>query len=157
MSGLSQLLYNSQGRPDLGFRMSIIDGLMSLLAFYVGLRCNGIGGLLWAYLIWSGIWFFPALIVSGRIIGVGLQTQIANVGGVVALAWGMAVLVFLASRSPFMLEMPHLVQLFALFCFGVFLYIGGAFSLRLPVLKEVSIEAMAMLQPYFLRLRGSRS
>ncbi len=151
VSGFSYMLYDSQGRPDIGFRMTIIDGAITLVLFYFGLRCGGIFGMLLAYLMWSVVWLFVALIVSGRIIGLGLAVQLSNLASITLLVAGMFTAVAGTSRLSAVLNLHHLLQLALLASVGFATYVASAMLFRVAVFAELLGEVRGVLRRYSMR------
>lgn len=137
---LAQLLYTSQGRPDLGLRMSVIDGAMTLVLSYLGLRLGGVMGLVYANVAWNCIWLVPALGVPLSLIGLRFMHQLRDSAGILAAAVLMVLVVLLVSESTLISNRHCLSQLFMLSALGGVAYLMFAACLRLSVLQELRAE-----------------
>lgn len=87
------LLYLSQGRTDLQFKVDIFLKTNLLVCIVAGLQF-GLNGLLWGLLVARFMNFYPSNHFSGGLVGISVGAVIGNLGGVMLISIVMAVLIF---------------------------------------------------------------
>jgi PST family polysaccharide transporter len=85
-------IFQSQGRPDLQFRLSLVGGLGAVASYVIGLRF-GVLGVATGYALWSLLWEPVVAHSMGRLIGVSLADIGRAVAGPLFCAAGMAIAV----------------------------------------------------------------
>ena len=115
-------IFTSQGRTDLLFRLTIMNTVVVVGAFLVGLRW-GITGVAGAYALANVLLWYPQWHIMGRIIELRVSTIVKNVMAVFSAALLMAILVWGVDRS-LTAHWAAWSRLLSLSCAGVVIYLG---------------------------------
>lgn len=91
-------IFQSQGRPDLQFRLSLVGGLGAVASYAAGLPF-GVVGVAAGYALWSALWEPIVADRMGRLIGVSLAEMGRAVAGAFLCAAGMAACVAILAAS----------------------------------------------------------
>jgi len=85
------LIFNSQGRTDIQFRLSIFSGVVRAIAFIIGLRWGIIGvAIAYAFVEYVILWY-PGWAIPGRLINLRFSEMLKNVAGIFCCAIIMGV------------------------------------------------------------------
>jgi O-antigen/teichoic acid export membrane protein len=129
-------LYNSQGRTDLQFRFVLVGGVLTYLAFGIGLRW-GLVGIATAYAIRVYATTYFNYLIPGKLIGMRVREVGAAVGGPIACATMMAVIVFGLDRALLQERFTAPLRLGALSVVGAVVYVTGLRLFRVAALQDV--------------------
>jgi PST family polysaccharide transporter len=127
------LIYQSQGRTDVQFKMILVQIVIILSAFVIGLSW-GITGVAAGYLVAALIFLYPEWKIAGRLIDLTFGEMARNLSGTFLCAAGMAA---------------------AVWVFGMMLPYGWASWMRLAAEVFFGVGAYAALVRIF-RLKGYR-
>ncbi len=86
-------IYTSQGRTDWQFRWGLVAGILTLLAFGIGIYW-GIKGIAIAYLVRVYALTYFSLAIPGKLIGMSFGDVVCAVAGILGCAVAMAMLVW---------------------------------------------------------------
>ena len=129
------VLYRSQGRPDLQFKVGLFLNANAILGIVVGLRW-GVVGVATGYAIASLINSYPAFFFAGRLVGLRYLEQVRNLSGIFACAVAMALLTWaLGLMLP--VAWPHWAHLAVQVPVGVVVYGGLVHLSRLQAYQDV--------------------
>jgi O-antigen/teichoic acid export membrane protein len=136
-------IYQSQGRTDLMFRMTLLGSLGCIIAFVIGIRW-GVLGVAWAYCIFSLVWWYPLWATCGSIIGLSFGEMVKTLLPSFACAMVMACIVWgIGHLLPS--SMGNWLCLVLQIPFGVFIYVLLVASFKLEAGKEARIALKEML------------
>jgi PST family polysaccharide transporter len=90
---LNGMIYNTLGRANIAFRISLLVNFVLIIAFLVGVN-YGIVGMAWSYLIASLLLFFPIYNTAIQQLNITLFEVFCNLKGVVFATIAMAILLF---------------------------------------------------------------
>ena len=91
---LNGIIYQSQGRTDLQFKVGGTIGVMGVIAIIIGLRW-GVVGVAYAYCTFSLLFLYPSIRIAVSLIGITFVEVIVNLSGVFTCALSMATAVCL--------------------------------------------------------------
>ncbi|MDI1256580.1 MAG: MOP flippase family protein [Flavobacterium sp.] len=94
---LNGLIYNSLGKANVAFRISIISNILLIIAFTIGVQ-YGIIGVSWSYLICSLLLFIPIYKTAIRLLDVSLLEVFKVLKGVIIATSCMALILFLLNN-----------------------------------------------------------
>ncbi len=134
VAGLTSMLFLSQGRADLQFRVGIFLKINTLAGIVIGLRW-GVTGVAAGYTVASIINFFPAFHFSGRLVSMPFRRLVSTSLPMLAAATVMSLAVHATSLTlpP---GWPAPVKLILLICVGVMVYGAIVFGFRLRAWEE---------------------
>lgn len=87
-------IYQSQGRTDLLFRWGVGSSVVIVTAVFVGASMGSVEAVAWAYLIANVVLFYPCIAIPARLIGMATKDVGGAVGGILACAVLMAIIVW---------------------------------------------------------------
>ncbi len=90
---LNGMIYNTLGRANIAFRISLLVNFVLIIAFLVGVN-YGIVGMAWSYLIASLLLFFPIYNTAIQQLNITLFEVFCNLKGIVLATIAMAILLF---------------------------------------------------------------
>lgn len=129
------VLYMSQGRTDLQFKVNIFTGSMIILGITVGLYW-GIIGVSIGYGIAIAINFYPNVFYSGKLINLSFWKFLQNFSGILGCSIAMAFFVW-ALGLILPADWPYWTYLTAQVPFGIIVYGVLIHSFHLKAYKEV--------------------
>jgi PST family polysaccharide transporter len=113
-------IYQAKGRTDLLFRWGVFTGILSILAFVVGLNW-GVIGVTVAYAILSGLLIVPAFLIPFRVIGLKFRHLLVALSRPLTATLVMLLCLGLV-RWGLPLDGPHWVSLVSLVVAGMAVY-----------------------------------
>jgi len=90
---LNGMIYNTLGRANIAFRISLLVNFVLIIAFLVGVN-YGIVGMAWSYFIASLLLFFPIYNTAIQQLNITLFEVFCNLKGIVFAIIAMAILLF---------------------------------------------------------------
>lgn len=133
-------LFEARGKTDIQFRLSVYAFVMRIAGIAVGLRW-GIVGLAWAYVVSTSVFvWFPAWIISWRLINLRLTEMLRNIAGQIYCAVTMGAVMWLADRWILNDEGPW-TRLVVAVAIGVAVYMFLIRWFRLKAVEEC-VEAI---------------
>lgn len=90
---LNGMIYNTLGRANIAFRISLLVNFVLIIAFLVGVN-YGIVGMAWSYFIASLLLFFPIYNTAIQQLNITLFEVFCNLKGIVFATIAMAILLF---------------------------------------------------------------
>lgn len=140
-------IYTAQGRTDWMFRWGIPKGIVTIIAFIIGLRW-GLIGITVAYAIRGFALIYPNYTIPGRLINMSFGDVVRSVSGVFGCAAGMAGLVFsIGYILP--ASLPHWAYLAVQVPVGVIVYLALIHIFRLQAYQEVRSIIREQIQSGF--------
>ena len=147
ISTFNGTIYQSQGRPDLQFRVAIAVGLVSIVAIVVGLQW-GVLGVAVGYATYSLVATYPTMAIALSLVGLNFSTVVKNLTGILGCTlimgftvWGMGWLLLPASW-------PHWLRLAVQVPFGVLLYLLLIHLFRIPSYLKTRKVVWEQVQTY---------
>ncbi len=86
-------IYTSQGRTEWQFRWGLVAGILTLLAFGIGIHW-GVKGIAIAYLVRVYALIYFSFAIPGKLIGMSFSDVVCAVAGILGCAVAMAMLVW---------------------------------------------------------------
>lgn len=127
-------LYLNTGRPDIPLKINVISLPVFAIGFYLGLKLNGVIGLVYAYIIIYVTLIIPIYYFSAKNIQLNLSDFIKNLIPVIFATFLMGCTLMLTKT--FLLSQTNLLNFILLILTGIFIYILIIFTLR----KNLSIN-----------------
>lgn len=143
---LNGSIYNSRGKALLAFRYSSTLSIVLIIAFFIGLKINGLTGMAWAYFIFATIGSLPILAKALNLINLSLKDMYNNVKTIFIATIGMSIVLFFLNH--YILLVPG-IKLLLDVVVGIILYLVLIYFLQLQLLHEV-IQLLG-LKKYFLK------
>ncbi len=140
---LNGVIFNSLGKPEISFRISIIVSIINIGAFIIGVRMGGLIGLVFAYAIVTLLSIIPTFYMAGKQIKVSIGRMAKNLSPSFFATVIMGVAVYLVYTyisgvglgSFFQLIIPILIGGLIYFLTG-FLFKFEEFSIARNLLKK---------------------
>jgi PST family polysaccharide transporter len=121
---LNGLIYNSLGKTNIAFRVSMLSNIVLIIAFTIGVK-YGIIGVSWSYLFANILLFIPIYKTAIALLDIKLLEVIKVLKGIIFASFGMAiVLLLLNSKLEFSLLINLIIKLFlSAFTYGVLMFV----------------------------------
>jgi PST family polysaccharide transporter len=139
---LNGIIFNSQGKTDIAFKITIITTVILLPGFYLGIKMNGIIGLTIIYFIISTTTALVSHNIALHLIATSILNQFFNLKNIFLISGAMSILVF-ATYQAILINFHPILSLLILLLLGIgsyliFYYI--LFRLELfQILKNVKL------------------
>lgn len=127
-------LYLNTGRPDIPLKINIISLPIYAIGFYLGLKLNGVIGLVYAYIIIYAILIIPIYYFSAKNIKLDLKDFIKNLRPIIFATFLMSCSIILTKI--FLLSQISFLNFILLILVGLVIYSLTIFILR----KNISIN-----------------
>lgn len=132
---LNGAIYNSLGKANIAFRISIIMSIINVIGFIIGLKLGGLKGLVIAYAIVGLITAIPNFYMAGKQIDVSILDIMKNLSNSLICTIIMALSIFILKP---ILETATFLPVFNLLILsftGAFIYISIAYFFNLNELE----------------------
>lgn len=121
---LNGLIYNSLGKTNIAFRVSILSNIVLIIAFTIGVK-YGIIGVSWGYLFANILLFIPIYKTAIALLHINLIEVVTVLKGIIFASFGMAiVLLLLHYKLDFSLFINLILKLFlSAIAYGVLIFL----------------------------------
>lgn len=140
---LNGTIYLTIGKPHIPFRLNIIQGIILFISFYVGIKLNGLTGLIIGYLVVNVIFFYPVFYFAAREIGLSFREQVKNLKWVVINSLIIGLLVYLANKTLY--TYGEYIRFFSLTTLATIIYL---------VLSYFKKEKIFLMQEVLKKIRN---
>ncbi len=119
----------AMNRPDLVFKINLIDMILRIPAVTIGYHYLSIEGVVYAKMITSAVMFAVYIAVMNRLLHVGTFNQLRNLWKIAFAGVAMALAVFVLRRYFHDSEMPTIVEMLLSASVGAIVYGGSLLAL----------------------------
>lgn len=127
---LNGVIYNSLNKTHIAFRISLIFGLFNVIGFYVGIKLNGLMGLVIIYTTIGIVGAIPNFYYAGRLINISVNEILKNLSQSFFLTLVMVGLIYVFKLFLVRFDLTPLLSLIILVTFGFLSYLGMAVLLK---------------------------
>lgn len=120
---LNGVIYNSLGKSHIAFRVSLVFGLLNVIGFYIGIKLNGLMGLVVIYTAIGVIGAIPNFYFAGRLINVSIIEMFKNLSNSFFLTVFMMLIVYFVKLYFSRLGFLPVINLITLTFLGALSYI----------------------------------
>lgn len=121
---LNGVIYNSLGKSYIAFRVSLVFGLLNVIGFYVGIKLNGLMGLVYIYTIIGVLGAIPNFYFAGRLINVSIFEMFKNLSNSFFLTIFMMLIIYFSKIYLSSLNLLPVANLIILTVLGAVAYIS---------------------------------
>lgn len=142
---LGSSIYLSQGMTRRAFAVTCVNTPVLGLAFYFGLKANGLAGMLWAYFAVSVVSAPFLYLAAASLVGLRLIDMVRNLAGVAASV--LVMVLALLALQPMADRLGPLVQMGLLIPLGAVVYVATLHFFKVSAYQEALRLIQAKLRP----------
>jgi len=142
---LNGMIYNSLGKANIAFRVSLLVNFVLIIAFTIGVNF-GIVGMSWSYLIASVLLFYPIYNTAIKQLNIKWIEVFITLKGSIFATFGMTLSLFLLNQfTDFSLLLGFVIKTLI----GIIIYSSSIYYLERELVKGVILKFVSVLKSKF--------